>query len=327
MKTALALLLVCFSSAVIISCSNNESRNSTTEGKPGRKSEINSDRNSGLVASKSEIDNSENGNIGSFSWSVSDSHELKTEDRKFIRQADIRFQVGDVVKCSDDIESIVDKSGGFIASTRLNNDLQNKTRTVISKDSALYQYTYSVTNKFILRVPDTKLDTVIKSLMPLIGHLDYRLITSDDVTLEVLSRERNRIRAKKDADRLMGYINDKDNSGKDKFRYDEKITERNANYEAYLIEQKKLMDQVRFSTINLEIYQDDFTFSKTEVIPVQIKPYQPGFFNEIKDSLAVGWQVIMTLLLFIAKIWSLLILAFIAFVIIRIRKIRQGAHV
>ena len=60
-----------------------------------------------------------------------------------------------------------------------------------------------------LRVPNTQLDTVIKTIAKQIQFLNYRIIKADDVTLQMLSNKMTQKRSQTSEDRLANAIDNK----------------------------------------------------------------------------------------------------------------------
>jgi len=111
--------------------------------------------------------------------------------RKFIRTADLKFKVKNVIKSTYDIENITNRQGGFVTYTNLTSDIDRVFITTVSADSSLESTYYTVTNTVTLRVPNTKLDTTLREIARNIDYLDYRVIKAEDVALQVLFKQIN----------------------------------------------------------------------------------------------------------------------------------------
>src|ERR1043165_1206073 len=113
----------------------------------------------------------------------------KDTAHKFIRTADIKFKVKNVVNTTYDIENIVNDQGGFVTYTNLNSIVNNKTVVPVSADSSLETTLYTYENTMTIRVPNTKLDTTLKSIAGLIYFIDHRTISANDVALSLLANK------------------------------------------------------------------------------------------------------------------------------------------
>ena len=151
-KTILALLAL----GLIISCKNgNYEENATEESAP-----------SSVVADSASV-NSEKDVISS-----SAAVENKNSNRKFIRTADLKFKVKNVAKSTYAIEDATTKFGGFVTYTNIQSNIFDEEKTKVSQDSTLITTKYKVENNITIRVPNTKLDTVIKTIAKQIHFLD-----------------------------------------------------------------------------------------------------------------------------------------------------------
>jgi len=234
---------------------------------------------------------------------------VKDTTRRFIRSADLKFKVKSVIKSTYDIEEITNRQGGFVTFTNLTSNIDNATTTAVSADSSLETTYYTVTNSITLRVPNTKLDTTIKEISNNIDYLDFRIIKAEDVALQILSNNLTQKRSAKNEERLTNAI---DNRGK-------KLNETTVAEEILLSKQEQadnakisnlsLTDQIKFSTINLSIYQRQTI--KRELISndKNIDAYEPGFGTKILDALVYGWDILETFIVFLTKLWGLFLFA------------------
>ena len=241
----------------------------------------------------------------------------KDTTHKFIRTADLKFEVKSVIKSTYNIEDITNRQGGFVTYTNLTSNIDNVTNIAVTADSSLETKYYTVSNSITLRVPNTKLDTTLKEISKNIDYLDYRIIKADDVFLQILSNNMTQERSAKNEQRLTNAI---DNRGK-------KLSETTVAEEVLLSKQEQadnakisnlsLMDQINFSTINLYIYQRQTL--KRELISndKNIDEYEPGFGNKMLDALKFGWDIFEAFLLFLIKLWGLFLFGIVAYILYR----------
>ncbi len=105
----------------------------------------------------------------------------KDKGRKFIRTATMKFRVNNVIKSTYKIEEITAGFDGFVTYTNLASEMDNQTIVPISADSSLETIFFTVSNTFTLRVPNTNLDSTLRTFARLIDYLDYRTIEASDV--------------------------------------------------------------------------------------------------------------------------------------------------
>lgn len=237
----------------------------------------------------------------------------KDSTHKFVRTADLKFKVKSVVNATYDIENITNQLGGFVTFTELNSNIDNTTTTAVSADSSLETTFFTVENKIILRVPNTQLDTTLKSISTLIDYLDYRIIKADDVALNLLANNLTQQRSNKNEKRLTDAIDNRGKKLKETTNAEELLLRKQEQSDNAKISNLSLQDQINFSTVSLNIYQRQAI--KRELISnnKNIAEYTPGFGSRIIDSLKAGWEIVQRLIIFITQIWGLILIAVIVY--------------
>ena len=181
--------------------------------------------------------------------------EPKNSNRKFVRTADIKFKVKNVPKSTYAIEDATTKFGGFVTYTNLESNISSIDQTKVSPDSTLVTTKYTVENNITIRVPNTRLDTVIKTIAKQIGFLDFRVIKADDVTLQMLSNQMAQNRSANSEKRIEKAIDVKGKKLNNIIDAEAHLDNKKVQNDASKIENLALKDQVNFSTLTLQIYQ------------------------------------------------------------------------
>lgn len=241
----------------------------------------------------------------------------KDTTRKFIRTANLRFRVNEVISATNKIEDIISYFDGFVTYTNLTSNIERRTVTPVSKDSALESTYYTTINEMIIRVPNTKLDTSLKAMAKLMDFLDYRIIKADDVTMTLME---NKLTEKNLADHQQRLTTAIENRGKklnETLNAEEGLLDKQAFATKTKIASTSIKDQISFSTINLSIYQH--TAIKSALIENDniIESYKPNFLNRIKESLITGWEVLQYIVVFLVKIWEIILLIFVVMLFYR----------
>jgi hypothetical protein len=237
--------------------------------------------------------------------------------RKFIRAADLRFEVKDVIKSTYDIEDITNRQEGFVTYTHLTSEINRVAATPISADSSLVSTYYTVVNTIVLRVPNVRLDTTLKEIARNIKFLDYRTIKAQDVALQILTNDLTQKRIAKNEERLTKAI---DNRGKKLYETasaEELLLNKQEQADNAKISNLSLADQINFSTINLSIYQRQTI--KREVIAndKNINAYQLGLGTKLIEACRFGWDILTTVIVFIVKLWGLILFGILAYILYR----------
>jgi hypothetical protein len=234
--------------------------------------------------------------------------EKKDSNHKFIRTADIKFKVKNVAKSTYAIENATTKFGGFVTYTNLQSTVRDEIQTKISQDSTLQTTKYSVVNDITIRVPNTQLDTVIKTIAKQIDFLDYRVIKADDVSLKLLSNQLTQNRSAENSKRIENAINTKGKKINDVMEAENTLAAQKEQNDSSKIEKLSLKDQINFSTITLQLYQNQSL--KQEVV-ASIKDnnsYKPNIGIEIIDALKSGWYLLQGIIVFFINIWPFILI-------------------
>ncbi|MES2410474.1 MAG: DUF4349 domain-containing protein [Bacteroidota bacterium] len=239
--------------------------------------------------------------------------EKKESNRKFVRTADLKFKVKNVTKSTYAIESIVSRNGGFVTFTDLKSNINEKSETKISQDSTLETTRFTVDNTITLRVPNTQLDTVLKSMAKEIAFLDSRLIKADDVALQLLSNKMAQKRLATHQKRLEKGIDTKGKKLNQITNAEDKVLGRQTESDENVIQNLSLQDQVNFSTVTLYLYQRESVLQEIVANEKNINAYRPHIGMQIWDSLKTGWFMFEAIVAFVVQLWALLLLAVLGF--------------
>ncbi|MES2747705.1 MAG: DUF4349 domain-containing protein [Bacteroidota bacterium] len=238
----------------------------------------------------------------------------KNNNRKFVRTADIQFKVKNVAKSTTLIEDVTNKFGGFVTYTNLQSTITNEERTKVSPDSTLINTKYTVENNLTIRVPNTQMDTVIKTIAKQIGFLNHRIIKADDVTLQLLS---NKMAQKRNAGTEKRLANDIDTKGKKLNQIidaEEVLETKKEQTDSKTIENLSLEDQVNFSTLTLQIYQDQTTKQEMIANEKSVNAYRPNIGLQIWDSFKSGWFILEEMISFVVVLWPFVLVGFLGFI-------------
>jgi len=285
-KFAFALLLM----GIAISCKQAESENS----------EATSDITEATADTTSVV-------------SSSAAVEPKNSTRKFVRTADIKFKVKNVAKSTGVIEDATTRFGGFVTYTNLQSTINDEDRTKVSPDSTLVTTKYTVENNMTIRVPNTQLDTVIKTIANQIGFLHYRVIKADDVTLQMLSNKMAQKRSTSTEKRIATAIDTKGKKLNQVIDAEENLDAKKEANDAKTLENLSLKDQVNFSTLTLLVYQDQTVKQEMIANEKSVNTYRPNIGLQVWDSIKTGWFVLENIISFVVLLWPFALIGFLVF--------------
>ena len=231
--------------------------------------------------------------------------EKNESNRKFVRTADLKFKVKNVIKSTYAIEKAVSKSGGFVTFTDLKSSVSERETTQVSQDSILETTKYSVENTITMRVPNTALDTVLTALANEVDFLDYRLIKADDVALQLLSNKLAQKRLSKSQKRLEKNIDAKGKKINDISTAEDKVLDRETESDETIIKNLALEDQVNFSTITMYLYQRETVKKELVFNENNSNAYRPNIGLQIWASFKTGWFMLENIISFVVQLWAI----------------------
>jgi len=249
------------------------------------------------------------------------SQESKPDSTKFIRTADIRFKVNDVQQTTTRIEDIVRKNKGYVAYTHLASTTENTDQQQVSKDSNLVVTYFTVSNTITIRVPNYLLDTTLREIGADVVFLDHRTIKADDVSIPYLENQLGQRRYNGSKPKFVAGAKQKDvNDTKVLSIYQQELQDE------YYIANKRLDRDIRYSVVTMELYQSPILHREMVSRPVELKAYHAGLWGRIGDSLQQGWYIFEDFIVFIIRLWGLILVGVLAFWVIRLvtRKTRTN---
>lgn len=229
--------------------------------------------------------------------------------KKLVRTAEVRFRTPDVLKATLAIEDIVRQNGGFILDDNLTQTQIQQHLTTVSKDSSLETSVLNIENHLLFRVPYARLDTTLRAIAPWVELLEYRRIRAEDKTFNWIEEQLAEFRSRQYETRIESATAQPGNKlGAVTAAIDKSLAGRAAADAAHL-EQLRLDDAVRLSTVQVDLYQRPVVRRDMIANLKQVASWRPGFGSQLADAFADGWQVLQGLFLLIIRIWSILLIA------------------
>lgn len=287
------ILLVLGIAVILFSCSRNNKEHQET-------ADVTSDSSNAFISSSAAVENP------------------KDTTRRFIRTADVKFKVKNVINSTYDIEGIAMRQNGFVEYTNLSSNIDHVNNTDVSADSSLETTYYTVTNSIIIRVPNTQLDTTLKEISRNIEFLDHRIIKAQDVALQILTNSLTKKRTAKTEERLKSAIDNRGKKLEETTNAEELLINKQEQADNAEVSNLSLQDQINFSTINLSIYQRQAIKRELLSNNKNIAAYEPGFGNKLLESLKVGWEILKSFIMFLAKLWGLLLFALLVYILYKV---------
>ncbi len=208
---------------------------------------------------------------------------------KIIKNANCKIKVKDVEEATVLAKKIALQYQGYISDERFTNT------------------NYTKENRFTIRIPQDQFDTVLDSVCGLAEFVDYKNISTVDVTKEYIDIT-SRLQTKLDVkERYETILRTKAKTVEDILKTEEKLSLLQEEIESAQGRLKYLSNKVSYSTIQVDVYQT--------IIPKdEPAGYKPHFLDKAKHGLSFGWSIIENLTLLLFYIWPLLVLGGVIFV-------------
>lgn len=235
----------------------------------------------------------------------------------FIRTANLKCKVKDVLNATKNIEDVVAQNGGYVSKSDLNSIVNYNNTVQVKKDSVLEMSYYNTVNTMTIRVPNKLLDTVIRKITALALFVDYRKLSSDDVKLKLVANKLAEARLLKFNHNVAKKSNSTKATEKTTVSTETAILDKQEQADESKIDSYDLADQVNYSTVQLEIYQDQKISSLILPKPEVPEVYETPFFTKLGSAFVNGFELLKTCLLFLINSWGLILVLVVAFLVIK----------
>ena len=215
---------------------------------------------------------------------------------KLIKTANYRLEVKDVHKSIDAIEVAIRKYNAFISSSdlRLDNPV--------------------LESKMTIRVQNEYFQELLKEIDKEARFVNFRDIKTEDVSKQFVDLE-SRLRSKREVEqRYMDILRKKTGTIEDLLKAEKQIGELHEEIEAAVSRINYLKDEVRYSTVNLEIYQK---------VEQTIAENNTSTFNDMREALASGWHGLIAVVTAILYLWPMVILVAVGSILYRVSTKKQ----
>lgn len=198
-------------------------------------------------------------------------------EKKIIKTANISFGVSEYKKSKPNINKIIAKHKGYVASESENNS------------------SYSISNTIIIRVPAENFEKLLSDLEGEAEDFESKSINTSDVTEEFVDIM-TRLENKKKVEAQYIELLKKARTIAEILEVNEHIRRLREEIEAKEGRLKYLKNQVGLSTITVYVHQDYSTVSY-------------GFIHKVGGALGGGWEGFLGFVIGLLYIWPLLIIA------------------
>ena len=212
---------------------------------------------------------------------------------QLIKTVEYRFQADNVDKTAANTEVATRNNQGYVSSSNFNTS------------SGVKQY------NMVLRVPNQNLEKLLAEIDKEAVFVNSKNVRTSDVTEEYTDIQ-TRLKTKRDVmERYVEVLRKKAQKVDDILDAEEKIRVLQEEIEAKEGRLRFLQNQVAYSTLNLEFYQQSTIQSEPNVV-------SRNFFSDLLEAFVGGWHSILGLIVGLISIWpTILILVGLYFLVRR----------
>jgi hypothetical protein len=246
--------------------------------------------------------------------SNSNANSIKVVQSNVIRTADMKFRVENVNLAAQQLEKITSHFGGVVSHQELGQEQDAVINKAISEDSSLELIYYTVVDRMTLMIPNIYLDSALNKMESLIDFLDHKTIDAADVSLQITENELTISRNKIELDRMRISLDSKGRKLQEITDGSYYINGLAQQIDQAQIASQSLKQQVKYSTVNLSIYQRKAIQRKLIANIDSPEQYEAGVGSKMWNSIKVGWYTVLLVIEYILRFWALILFAIIGYV-------------
>lgn len=189
----------------------------------------------------------------------------ETDVQKMQRQAQLKFRTKDAQKSTLQIEKLTRQHGGYVAQSNFDVTESESLIKPYTQDSSIEIKKLYQRNEMIVYVLNTKLDSFLAAVSPIVEHLEYRYISATEMARETKSAAEN-------------------NSTK-------------YNYSSAA--------DVEFCYVNLYFYQSPIVKKWIVPNPNSFEAARGGFFTNVGENIQMGWHNLGIFVGYFMSLWPI----------------------
>jgi len=202
--------------------------------------------------------------------------DIGINDRKLIKDGNLRFQTNDIEKANALIKSSVNKFGGYIS------------------EESNYNNNTEVGYDLTIRVPALKYDSLMNFILKnvKIKELNNKSTKINDVTEEFIDIQA-RLKIKKESEQKLTDLLKQAKNLTEVLEIQKQLTDLRADIDSTEGRMKFLAAQVDYSTINVSFYEKI--------------SYSNRFFGDFWSAIKDGWQVFLHVVTLLTYLWVVIL--------------------
>jgi len=243
--------------------------------------------------------------------------ELKKE--KLVKTADISFKVKDARQTGEAIALLTDKFDGMVMHHQMQSSVKESEKVHLANDSIMLVSAFNSTADMTVKIPSEKLEDFVNQ----VGHMSLYVNSSkmdiEDRTLDYLS-------AKLKANNRKELVKDQ-KSGRITLKHPDEILTVKDDIIDKQISNLKTDEQVAYSTITLNFYQND-TILKEIMANADPSAYNIPVMQQVRLSFTSGWIIFMDIVVAMINLWVFVLAGVMIWVAYKLyRKRSRGTNI
>lgn len=227
--------------------------------------------------------------------------------RPLVKTAKLKFKVSDVVSSSYAIEKSTLQNSGFILESKVSSSEYFSTVMRVSADSSLIIRKYDITGDLVVRVPQENLHIFLEEIAKEATLVDYRLLNAKDLTIDLFANSLDQERLTKKSRRMGSAISSRSGKLEEAMDAEEALDAAEKYANEVKVSEYRMQDDIKLSTVTIEIYQDKLESRETVKYVEQIESYESGVGSRLVDALVSGWGGLCSAFVSLINIWPLLL--------------------
>ncbi|HTD98745.1 MAG TPA: DUF4349 domain-containing protein [Mucilaginibacter sp.] len=223
-----------------------------------------------------------------------------TMANKLVKTADISFKVKDVKQTGEAISALTDKFDGMVMHHQMQSSINKVENIHLSNDSMMLISAFNTTAEMTVKIPSDKLENFVNQVNRMGIYISSSKMDIEDRSLDYLS-------SKLKADNRKELVKEQ-KSGKITLKHPDEILTVKDDMVDKQISNLKTDEQVMYSTINLNFYQND-TILKEVMANSDPSAYNIPMFQRLGLALGNGWAIFMDMLVGMLNLWVFILAA------------------
>jgi len=218
---------------------------------------------------------------------------------KLVKKGDMRFKVKNVQHTCEEVAALTTNYNGMVMHHTMQSQVTGSYESPLSTDSLLHVSAYSTTAEMTVRIPSARVEDFMNQLNKMAIYTDTRNMDIEDKTLDYLATSM-KVRSRSEVIGQQPTNNIKIKNAESVMALKDDVIDKR-------IENKRIDNDVRYSTIGLSFYQAN-TIVKEVRVNDDPTNFKVPFTIQLKNSIANGWAGFNAVLVFFANIWVMFVL-------------------